>query len=100
MPLVDDLARDVREPLVEGGVGEDGMTRHKLDEHAVRGVILREECQRAARRKVVLVGGVQEGVAPYLGAKFVNLFQKTNPTSDTSLLVTRIGVTSNASTKS
>ena len=42
LPLVDDLARDVREPLVEGGVGEGGVARHNLDEHTVRGVILRE----------------------------------------------------------
>ena len=67
LPLVDDLARDVREPLVEGGVGEDSVARHNLDEHTVRGVVLREECQRAAWGTAVLVGGVQEGVAPYLG---------------------------------
>ena len=71
MPLVDDLARDVREPLVEGGVGEGGVARHNLDEHAVRGVILREECQSAAWGIVLLVGGVQEGVASYLGHRYI-----------------------------
>ena len=39
------------------------MARDNLDEHAVRGVILREECQRAAWSTGVLVGGVQERVA-------------------------------------
>ena len=38
LPLVDDLSRDVREPLVEGGVGEGGVARHDFDEHAVCGI--------------------------------------------------------------
>ena len=70
MPLVDDLARNVRQPLVEGGVGEGGVARDNLDEHAVRGVILWEERQEAGGCVGLLVGGVQEGVAPYLCGLF------------------------------